>query len=157
MGHVDKHDITIDPLEPKEIIEPEDAGGGKRWQALHKFDPKKVDISTLEDRHYILFPSRVLGMTIKDKRWGKLIFQTLVLFLLIKSAKFDVKSVQDIKWPHGDALSNLVLPRESLRLLKAACPRPSSKRDTGEWSADFETGKGEGKVFLLHGTSLSVW
>lgn len=130
-----QEDIANDPLTPSAVIEPEDSGGGEQWQMLHEFDPRTVDEKELTPDHYMLFPRRIMGMTIKDKQW----------------VKFDVNLVEPIVWPKENALKDLVLPRESLNFLKAACPEPSSKRDTEEWSADYVQGKGAGQVFLLHG------
>lgn len=64
-------DIANDPLTPSAVIEPEDSGGGEQWQTLHKFDPRTVDEKELTPRHYMLFPRRIMGMTIKDKQWGE--------------------------------------------------------------------------------------
>ena len=66
-----KYGIETDPLPPSQVIEPEDSGGGILWGGLHEFDPREVDRSKLEDRHFVLFPRNIMGMIIKYKQWSE--------------------------------------------------------------------------------------
>lgn len=69
---------------------------------------------------------------------------------------FDVDCIQKCEWHSEplDAMSHLVLPpeRDDISVLKSLSRHKDSKRPMKVWAADFVQGKGEGQVFLLHGT-----
>ncbi|KAH0541793.1 hypothetical protein FGG08_003748 [Glutinoglossum americanum] len=101
---------------------------------FQNIDPKTRE--ALTESHYFLFPSRINGFALKQKRW----------------MGFDIEDIRELKWTseHDSAMSRLILPPRDIDLIKAIALK-HSEENKGFWSADFIPGKGEGQIFLLHG------
>lgn len=67
---------------------------------------------------------------------------------------FDVEYIKRIDWlPNGvDPMDTLILGEADKDVLRALARKYSKGKDN--WGADFIRGKGEGQIFLLHGTPL---
>ena len=69
---------------------------------------------------------------------------------------FDVDAVKNIDWPAPeDAMKQVILSNEQESLLLANCRDEKSVQLSPDWVADPVGQKGAGKLFLLHGTSIS--
>ena len=115
-------------------IESNRFGDESLWVDYENIDPKARE--SLTTHHYFLFPRRVDGFALKQKRW----------------MGFDIEGIKELTWSpdENSAMSQLILPRRDIEIIKAL----SSKHAVGntkQWGADFIPGKGEGQVFLLHG------
>jgi hypothetical protein len=72
------------------------------------------------------------------------------------TARFDVESISEfVNVPRGmqesiSMIKHLILPETDLRIIKALSRKHTSLRNASE-TADYVQGKGEGKIFLLHG------
>jgi hypothetical protein len=79
------------------------------------------------------------------------------MLIIMNLVTFDAEDISPCEWPREplDSMSHLVLPpeRDDISVLKALSHHRDSKRTAKGWAADFIQGKGEGQVFLLHGTS----
>lgn len=106
-----------------------------KWKDYDEIDPDLI--GSLTAHQYFLFPRRIDGFTLKEKKWRG----------------FDVQCFLPLKWSPNDnsAMSRLILPHRDIEILKALSPKYSDD-DNPSWSADFINGKGEGQVFLLHGS-----
>lgn len=81
----------------------------------------------------------------------------LLIHILYRQAQFDAAFCNDVE-TNDDAFNSLVLqdPR-TMRILKALVYKFSTSEGSGQgaakaWSADFIENKGEGQIFLLHGS-----
>lgn len=64
---------------------------------------------------------------------------------------FDVENVLPIKWPtREDMMSELILDDSDKDIIRALTRKHAKVDDN--WSADYIEGKGEGQIFLLHGS-----
>ncbi|KAL9039977.1 MAG: hypothetical protein Q9180_002203 [Flavoplaca navasiana] len=136
--HREKNSVHFQPVNPSDINEPEDDGGGELWKKYIDLDP--LDACTkapgfLEDLHYLLCPSIIRGFSLKDKQWET----------------YEVESLTDIDWtsPH-DAFHGLLLDRKKKDLIRANCRSAKERRESPDLAAEQIGGKGEGTVVLLH-------
>jgi len=64
---------------------------------------------------------------------------------------FDVENVQPINWPsREDMMTELILDESDKDIIRALTRKHARTDDN--WSADYIEGKGEGQIFLLHGS-----
>ena len=160
--------MNYDPLIPDRVSEPQDFGGGKLWKDFDDFDPVGHECS-LDARHFFLFPKKIFGMSLKDKQWCEshlFLLSSFLYFSLWSSDEratdakllgiFDVDAVKNIDWPAPeDAMKQVILRNEQESLLLANCRDEESVQRSPDWVADPAHQKGAGKLFLLHGTSIS--
>ncbi|RDW61106.1 hypothetical protein BP6252_12489 [Coleophoma cylindrospora] len=104
------------------------------WADYDEIDPQTQ--TSLTERHLFLLPRRIDGFALKTKRW----------------LGIDVDRTKPLQWSpdEGSAMSQLILPRRDIEIIKALSSRHANGK-SGTWGADFIPGKGEGQVFLLHG------
>ncbi|CAG8959320.1 hypothetical protein HYFRA_00013090 [Hymenoscyphus fraxineus] len=119
------------------------------WSKYDNIDPKISKTLNLEDpftgkisRHrYLLCPKRIMGFNLKARTWDPL--------------NVECCSNPKIK---NRAIDNLVMPADRLMLIKALVKKYTDNHSlTGKgiirpWTADFIQNKGEGQLFLLHGS-----
>ncbi|CAG8972116.1 hypothetical protein HYALB_00008121 [Hymenoscyphus albidus] len=119
------------------------------WSKYDNIDPKISKTLNLEDpstgkisRHrYLLCPKRIMGFNLKARTWDPL----------------NVECCSDPKIKNR-AIDNLVMPPDRLTLIKALVKKYTDNDSlTGKgvirpWTADFIQNKGEGQLFLLHGS-----
>lgn len=146
------------------------------WEGYDFIFPEKH--KTLDDQRYLLCPRRLYGLILKSRTWGKRLLLhvasfppnknatlrsrgILLTFLLVNifflKEQLDVAHCSDVK-TNNHAFNSLVLhdPR-TMGILKALVYKYSTGDSSGNvatktWSADFIENKGEGQIFLLHGS-----
>lgn len=130
------------------------------------------DQKTLDSQRYLLCPRRLCGFILKSRSWGK---YRLILPSSNESsgsescidifaneccpheAQFDVACCSDVT-TNDDAFNSLVLQdSRTMGILKALVYKYGTSEHSDEgvakaWSADFIENKGEGQIFLLHGS-----
>jgi predicted ATPase with chaperone activity len=107
-----------------------------------------------------LLCDRVLpGFDLKSRSWGKHRNHSQALphdgFLTPGLVQLDVAYCRPLK-TNVRAIDNLVMPSERKDMIKALIQRFTSveaiKGQHRTWAADFIENKGEGQIFLLHGS-----
>ncbi|KAI1844808.1 hypothetical protein JX266_009036 [Neoarthrinium moseri] len=115
-----------------------------RWKEYDLINPlKEKTLELLEGQNdplhrYLLCSKRLMGFVLKTRSWEIL----------------DVKNCGDPGINKG-AIDMLVMPKERKKMIKALVHRFRTNSGNDEekaWSADFIENKGEGKIFLLHGS-----
>ena len=69
----EQNSIDYEPLKPRDIVQPEDNGGGQLWTTYNNLDPTDLEDGVLEDRHFLLFPHNIRGFSLGDKHRGEYI------------------------------------------------------------------------------------
>ncbi|KAK3947203.1 hypothetical protein QBC32DRAFT_355048 [Pseudoneurospora amorphoporcata] len=118
---------------------------GFPWTHYDLLDPVKnedLELSGAEDpeHRYLLCGRKVFGFDLRSREW------------LMLDASFCEEAGSDEK-----AIDRLVMPEERKYLIKALIQKYSDTKDSsasdgGPWKADFIENKGEGQIFLLHGS-----
>ncbi|KAK4939317.1 hypothetical protein LTR10_020406 [Elasticomyces elasticus] len=116
--------------------------GAARGRGMADYDfiePSKIQFT---DDHYMLFPARIWGFVLRERRW----------YLL---------NIDNVKDPvfQENIIDDLVLKEEAKNLIQAlsntatddATSTEDQSESFGHWSADIVQNKGEGRIFLLHG------
>ncbi|KAF7502671.1 hypothetical protein GJ744_005284 [Endocarpon pusillum] len=125
-------------------------GGKSKWAAYDNIDPKEVKslagkglTAGCSEKHcYLLCGRRLMGFLLKSRKWEAL----------------DVECCDEPKVNAG-AIDNLVMPERRKNTIKALVHRYANPSALGgnsntatPWTADFIRNKGEGQIFLLHGS-----
>ncbi|CZR56708.1 related to TOB3 (member of AAA-ATPase family) [Phialocephala subalpina] len=113
------------------------------YDMINPLDEKSLELPEgYEDRdhRYLLCTRRLMGFVLKSRSWEIL----------------DVACCQPPKI-NTKAIDTLVMPPERKRMIKAIVqkytdPRFTPGKTTQPWGADFIENKGEGQIFLLHGS-----
>ncbi|KAL6823499.1 hypothetical protein V8C40DRAFT_280165 [Trichoderma camerunense] len=112
------------------------------WACYDIIDPVKESSLELQgsdkmSRHrYLLCDRRLFGFDLKSRNWMNL-------------------DVAHCKLPNINekAIDTLVMPLERKNMIKALIQRFTNETpEKGRWAADFIENKGEGQIFLLHGS-----
>lgn len=119
-----------------------------KWAAYDDIDPKKVEsldsicmAAGCSAKHcYLLCSCRVMGFILKSRLWESL----------------DVECCDEPRF-HEGAIDNLVMPDKRKNMIKALVHRYTNPSAVGgnratPWTADFIESKGEGQIFLFHGS-----
>jgi hypothetical protein len=118
------------------------------------------------DRHcYLLCTRRLFGFVLKSRTWGA--FYPVLLIIpqetaMLKANLIGNSEMFDVACCHNPkidkmAIDTLVMPEERKTMIKALVHRYTDPMVTGDkghspWRADFIQNKGEGQIFLLHGS-----
>ncbi|TVY86811.1 ATPase family AAA domain-containing protein 3B [Lachnellula willkommii] len=126
------------------------------WTAYDNINPKETESLELTDpvtggvsRHrYLLCPTRVVGFVLKSRSWADNVSQ-------LKDV-LNVECCHELKL-NTKAIDSLVIPDERRTMIKALVNRYTNtgaikSKAHAPWSADFIADKGEGQIFLLHGS-----
>ena len=107
-----------------------------KFKGYHKINPKKDDPPD-ETTFFFLTSHRVFAFQLRERYWEAI----------------NVADIREIT-ASDTAFSNLVLNpsvKDTIKALSKSFTRSDSKRSGASAPADFIKGKGEGRVFLLHG------
>ena len=140
---------------------------GFPWTQYDILDPNvdtdlEIHGTPHDSQHRYLLCGRYLkGFNLKTKKWGKLtsVMRLHELVLVDNDGSWivslDVAYCQPPKM-NLRAIDTLVMPTEKKEMIKALMHKFTSADSTnavpGSWRADFIESKGEGRVFLLHGS-----
>ncbi|KAK6857300.1 hypothetical protein PG995_007487 [Apiospora arundinis] len=117
------------------------------WHAYDNIDPKSPSLDLKDCRvgqdrrhRYLLCPRRVIGFILKSRNWDQL----------------DVDCCSEPR-NNRSAIDTLVMPEERKTMIKALVFRYTDRSSEGDtsfapWAADFIENKGDGQIFLLHGS-----
>ena len=117
-----------------------------------KDDPNDAKILT-DDFHLLCSPA-VRGYALNERQWGRPDIVGFRYFRtsLIGIVQFHVDQVSDPKID-ADPFSNLVLEDEIKDTIEAlVCNYAQIDSKVESWGKDFVRDKGEGRIFLLHGS-----
>lgn len=137
---------------------------GFRWSRYDVLDPHKERDLTMKDssegsaHRYLLCAWETSGFVHKSRTWGETCPRTITNRVSIANyvmpERVDIAFCSDHK-PDPRAMDKLVMPLERKEMIQALV-RQFSTSPSGEpaksWGADFIESKGEGRVFLLHGS-----
>jgi hypothetical protein len=108
----------------------------------------------LNNDFYLLCSPVVRGYALNERKWGTLarIIPPCFKLSLITIVEFYVDRVSEPKIDH-DPFSNLVLENEIKDTIEAlVCNYAQLGPKVESWGKDFVRDKGEGRIFLLHGS-----
>ncbi|KAI0376345.1 hypothetical protein F5Y04DRAFT_285993 [Hypomontagnella monticulosa] len=118
---------------------------GFPWASYDLIDPSVEEDLAIEatgvrdvNHRYLLCASVLWGFVLKSRDWEKLHISHC------HEAKIKVT-----------AIDTLVMPEDRKDMIKALVHKftgPSARSSSGAWAADFISNKGEGQIFLLHGS-----
>lgn len=126
---------------------------------------------------YLLCPPNVIGFDLKSRQWRKWYIPCLPITLLVflhvaviqtrattcelihmGAELFDIACCNDVVFNHG-AIDSLVMKEERKSVIRSLVHRYTAMDTAADgtqvpkpWSADFIQNKGEGQIFLLHGS-----
>ncbi|KAH6630497.1 P-loop containing nucleoside triphosphate hydrolase protein [Chaetomium sp. MPI-SDFR-AT-0129] len=111
------------------------------WSRYDLIDPmKEKDLTMESNKHgpkhrYLICDSTLYGFALKSRTWEQL-------------------HVSNCHAPKNNAgaIDTLVMPPERKEMIKALVQKFTGYRPTKSWGADFIESKGEGQIFLLHGS-----
>ncbi|KAI1264908.1 P-loop containing nucleoside triphosphate hydrolase protein [Xylariaceae sp. FL1019] len=105
------------------------------WTAFQNLDPH-IDPAPKSDVYYHVMQKVVAGFVLGDRRWGH----------------FHIDNLRDIKFDK-EAFKYLVLEDDIKTTLRALIGKFASKDGhVSAWPNDFVKNKGQGRIFLLHGS-----
>jgi hypothetical protein len=112
------------------------------------------DAEKLNDDFYLLCSPLVRGYALDERRWGTNVTrgsshsqQSLIIIVTLHIDQVSAPKIDP------DPFSNLVLEDEIKDTIEAlVCNYAQRDSTTGSWSKDFVRDKGEGRIFLLHGS-----
>ncbi|OTA87891.1 hypothetical protein M434DRAFT_399297 [Hypoxylon sp. CO27-5] len=111
----------------KEVLSP--------WAEFDDLDPTS-DPSPVDDLYYIVLSKVVSGFILGERRWGH----------------FNVEHLQEVKFDK-EAFKYLVLDDEIKLTVRALIGKfASANGKVTPWPNDFVKNKGQGRIFLLHGS-----
>ncbi|KAK8061615.1 P-loop containing nucleoside triphosphate hydrolase protein [Apiospora phragmitis] len=87
------------------------------------------------DLYYLVLTKTVSGFILGERRWGH----------------FNVRYLQDIKYDR-EAFKHLVLDEDIKLTIRALIGKFASDGQVTPWPKDFVKNKGQGRIFLLHGS-----
>ncbi|KAK7961975.1 ATPase [Apiospora aurea] len=93
------------------------------------------DDAPTSDLYYLVLTKTVTGFILGERRWGH----------------FNVRYLQDIRYDK-EAFKHLVLDEDIKLTIKALIGKFASDGQVTPWPKDFVKNKGQGRIFLLHGT-----
>ncbi|KAI1326173.1 hypothetical protein F5Y16DRAFT_239033 [Xylariaceae sp. FL0255] len=106
-----------------------------QWAEFLSLNPE-FDAAPDLDLYYLVLSKVVAGFMLGERRWGH----------------FHVESLQNIQFDK-DAFNSLVLDNDVKNTLRAMIGKFSSKDGhVSAWPNDFVKNKGQGRIFLLHGS-----
>ncbi|KAK4231733.1 hypothetical protein QBC38DRAFT_439752 [Podospora fimiseda] len=111
--------------------------GPSLWAGFDKADPKKEEtLPPNQDLFFHIMGPSIPAFILSERRWGKVL----------------VSALSDVK-PDQDAFKYLVLDPEIKLTVKAMIGKFASQDGKlAPWPSDFVKNKGEGRIFLLHGS-----
>ncbi|KAK8097681.1 uncharacterized protein PG998_013167 [Apiospora kogelbergensis] len=146
MGPSHSYDDDEDASRAQDLNE--DSSFSFPFSAYDDIDPKKTSSLDLQDRRmgqserhrYLLCPNMVIGFMLKSRNW-------------------DLLDIDCCHAPRNnrDAIDTLVISKKRKVMIKALVYRYTDQALEGNnssvpWAADFIENKGEGQIFLLHGS-----
>ncbi|KAK8016738.1 ATPase [Apiospora rasikravindrae] len=93
------------------------------------------DDAPTSDLYYLVLTKTVSGFILGERRWGH----------------FNVRYLQDIRYDK-EAFKHLVLDEDIKLTIKALIGKFASDGQVTPWPKDFVKNKGQGRIFLLHGS-----
>ncbi|KAK8075450.1 hypothetical protein PG997_010113 [Apiospora hydei] len=93
------------------------------------------DDAPTSDLYYLVLTKTVTGFILGERRWGH----------------FNVRYLQDIRYDK-EAFKHLVLDEDIKLTIKALIGKFASDGQVTPWPKDFVKNKGQGRIFLLHGS-----
>ncbi|KAK7999632.1 ATPase [Apiospora arundinis] len=93
------------------------------------------DEAPVNDLYYLVLTKTVSGFILGERRWGH----------------FNVRYLRDIKYDR-EAFKHLVLDEDIKLTIKALIGKFASDGQVTPWPKDFVKNKGQGRIFLLHGS-----
>ncbi|KAK3990328.1 hypothetical protein QBC44DRAFT_394606 [Cladorrhinum sp. PSN332] len=111
--------------------------GPSPWEGFDKADPRKEGtLPANEELFFHIMGPSIPAFILSERRWGKVL----------------VSALSDVK-PDQDAFKYLVLDPEIKLTVKAMIGKFASQDGKlAPWPSDFVKNKGEGRIFLLHGS-----
>jgi hypothetical protein len=111
-------------------------------------------VEKLNNDFYLLCSPVVRGYALNERKWSTLaqIIPSCLKLSLIIIVEFHVDQISEPKIDH-DPFSNLVLENEIKDTIEAlVCNYAQLGPKVESWGKDFVRDKGEGRIFLLHGS-----
>ncbi|KAK8104750.1 ATPase [Apiospora kogelbergensis] len=93
------------------------------------------DGAPTSDLYYLVLTKTVSGFILGERRWGH----------------FNVRYLRDIQYDR-EAFKHLVLDEDIKRTIRALIGKFASDGQVTPWPKDFVKNKGQGRIFLLHGS-----
>ncbi|KAK4216539.1 hypothetical protein QBC37DRAFT_454518 [Rhypophila decipiens] len=110
--------------------------GPSPFDGFEKRDPKQDSPPENEDLYFLVIKNTIRAFVLGERRW----------------ASVRLENLQDVK-PDKEAFKYLVLDPEIKMTVKALIGKfASSDGKVSPWPNDFVKNKGEGRIFLLHGS-----
>lgn len=130
--------------------------GPSPWAGFDNGDPKNGNLPQSEDLYFHIIGPTIPAFILSERRWGKFcsfdIPSCYTLRLTRRTAQILVSGLSEVK-PDQDAFKYLVLDPEIKLTVKAMIGKFASlDGKLTPWPSDFVKNKGEGRIFLLHGS-----